>query len=271
VVEEFELELSTGQQTRPETPDLSSGEGPDDRLARILAAARREATTEGRLAAVSLTLFPVVIGVVLLGWSPVTPEVFRTDLDLALLLGASVLTILGGLWLWRLAQPPFALRPKKQSIFERQPETGHELSTILHRAVVHADAGMDVTDALERAAPDDERHPARAFALTLRLLLDPAEHARVRHEDKEGEENVGDDGRVGSGEAELPDWLTAELHRSWAHTDPSDTLKLVAARLDHELETAARRWPTRVRVAALVPFALCIAPAAVMLAVLAFR
>ncbi len=241
----------------------------EDRLARVLSGARREATVEGRIAAVSLTLLPVLVGVVLVTFEPNAQEAIQTDTGISLLLGASALTVLGAVWLWQLAKPPFGLRPGRCSIFERQPQTGYEMSLILRRATEYADDGMEVADALLKAAPsDDEQHPARVLALALRVLHEPATSSdRTTKEEQVGS---GNDGSIDAAREALPPWFLDELHPAWTERDPQETLKRVTARLAEELEGAAQRWPTRVRVAALVPFFVCIVPAVGLLAVLVF-
>ena len=269
-------------------------------------AARRDATMEGRLATVSLTLFPVLIGTLLLAFDPNTAVAVRSALGVAILVASAVLTGAGAWWLWTIAAPPFAAFPGRRSILERQPQTADDLSAILHQAAIYAEQGMEVADALEHAASEDASHPSRALVMGLRVLLEPgttaaegddadptdptdgkAEHPK-RPDGNAARDGDGPDAADASDEneevgrsaaeearAELPDWLISALQRGWTGTqpgwaerDPVETLHLLAVRIRDELGAAAHAWPGRVRIAALVPFGICILPAAVLLALL---
>ena len=284
------------------SPRARSSEGHEPDLAALIESSRRDATMEGRLAAVSLTLFPVLIAIMLLAFDANTSAAVRSAGGVAILLAAAVLTAAGTWWLWRIAAPPFAAFPQRRSILERQPQTAYELSVILHQAANAADQGMEVADALEHAAPEEASHPSRVLAMGLRLLLESGGDDQVAAEDghpgrsesksdhpekddaRSATDNDGSDAdgtsdpnaeasRSAADEArsELPDWLIATLQPAWTDSDPVETLDLVAGRIRAELREAAIAWPGRVRIAALVPFGVCILPAAVLLALLAFR
>ena len=161
---------------------------------------------------------------------------------------------------------------------------------ILEQAASYAEDGIDVADALDRAAPEQTSHPSRVLARGLRVLLETGGEEQADEDDRserdrKGPQADGDEpdahgasgrdaetSRAAADEArsELPDWLITTLHPGWTASDPVETLRLVAVRLRAELQAAARAWPGRVRIAALVPFAVCILPAAVLLALLAF-
>ena len=269
-------------------------------LAALIEVGRREATMEGRLAAVSLTLFPVVVATLLLAFDPNTAAALDGGVGWMILMAAAALTAAGAWWLWRIAAPPFAAFPQRRSILERQPRTAYELSAILQQAASYADDGIDVVEALDRAAPDEASHPTRVLARALRVLLEPGDDGRTEDgdggaepSDEEDEPSQADErsqaeddepdlhdpsdldadaSSSGAEEArsELPDWLITTLQRGWTDSDPVETLNLLAVRIRAELEAAAQAWPGRVRIAALVPFAICILPAAVLVALLAF-
>lgn len=275
------MEDETARGPEPESIEVSPWASRDDELASFLAAARREATAEGRLATVSLTLLPVILGVLLVTIDDGAAASLRTPAGALLLVVAIVLTSLGAVWLWRLAVPPFAVWPKRRSIFERQPQIGYELSVILDRAARFAEDGVGVADALERAAPDQETHPARLVAMALRRGLEPDADPTASIDEPTDDRDIDDrmaEQRVPETEepatsdmsgSDLHDRLIADLHPARTDKDPVDTLRLIAVRIRSELEASARAWPARVRFRALVPFATCILPATGALVLLA--
>ena len=180
----------------------------------------RAAALDGRLAVITLTPLPVVIGV------------FRHVLDASYLervtshpLGwlslviAGALTSAGAIWLWRVARPPFAAFPASWRLHRERAERWQQTADALDRAWLYVLAGLDLELALKRALPDERRYEP-----LLRKTLTSAQ----------------------SGGA------------------PVDVLAATRTRLYADWQAATDAQAERLPVATVVPFAICIVPAMVL-------
>jgi hypothetical protein len=216
-----------------------------ERLAtkRAISAAIDAARLEGRMAIIGLAWLPVGALLVRQFLRPgALASLVTTVGGVLVLLIAMGLTVAGLWWLVSISRPPFSALPRRSAT---TPSDIDDLTDVLEEAWSLAADGMDVPDALDLAAPQDDRHPGRVLVQVL------------------SRKGAAAPATVG----EVPAWLVFGLRREAATVE---TLRAAVSRIHRERRAAAERWPSDVRRAAVLPFVLCILPAAALLVATAF-
>lgn len=123
---------------------------------RHTAASLRAAGFKGRRALACITPLPVAVGVFR---SVVDPAYLQWltggVLGVVTLGGVAALTAAGGLWLHRVAQPPFAALPASWRAHHERLAVERDVADALDWASMYVSAGLDLDSALERVQPHD--------------------------------------------------------------------------------------------------------------------
>lgn len=255
--------------SREEEPAPAPPAGPDRYADRVDLADRiRTLRVEVRLATVSLTLLPalVVVGRAVAD-STYLPRLLTSVLGILVLLTATALSVAGALWLDGLRTAPLPAWPWRRREHARQWETEVQLASVLGVAAGLAGPGRSLGDAVTDAVEREQTPTAIAFRGDLERRGLPG-LAALRTGPTTGGLAVHPAGSTRGGH---PAVVTAcaravevDIERGAA---PHVALASAAAQLRHALERRVAHRQARLPVSALLPFAACLLPATILLAI----
>jgi hypothetical protein len=233
------------EELRADPAVLQAAAGTLEDIRHQVAARTRAAGRDGRLALYCLAPLPVAVALLGLVAHPSGALPSVSLLGALGLETAAALTILGTLWLRRVARPPFSPLPRRWRAHTRRRADEQAVLDGLDHAWLYAVAGRPLTEALSKVVADDEHHPMHDIVTRLR------KPSRARG----SEPDVLPDARA------VPGWQRVLL-RGAAEAEPADVV-LAASAMElraeqlREDEMRARRLP----LATALPFAACILPA----------